>query len=653
MADPLSAQASSARLDEPWGVLDFIPHALQHPLGHGSDFPHGTAQPFFPLGASTENQQLNFHGGAMREAERRHSLFGALPSGAAAFTLLLMACGGGGGGSATPLPPATYTVAYDGNANTGGTPPVDSNTYQQGATVTVLGNTGSLVKTGDRFSGWNTVAGGSGTMYTQGQTFAMGTANVTLFAQWTSNGGSGFAVTYDANGATGGSVPVDSNRYGTGQAITVAANSGGLTCPGYAFAGWQTKADGSGMTYAPGGTCTMGSANTTLYALWAGGYAYTVNHNEGAEGAIAQFAIGPNGALSPLSTPMVAAGGKDTWWVAVDPSSKYLYATNPAANNQQGTLTQFTIDPTKGSLSPMSPLTVPFPTGWNSAPSRGVSHPTGPWFYLINTQPGTGGAVSQFTLGATGELMSPSLLMVGPTPGQAYPNGIAIDPTGQYAYVAGRYPGGAIFQYTVNQTTGALQPNPSGSNNVVATPPFTSLGTAQPYDIKILKIPSGEYAYVSNYDDGTLWEFSINPATGTLSLLGTILVAPDTVCTCEAGGNNIAAEDIALHPSGKYAYVTFSCCSSPQSVAQFTINQTDGTLTPMTPPTVRSSGSAASIAVEASGKYAYVTSGDTGFANSTIAQYTIDQGTGALTLMANPTVETGGIGPSGIVTVGK
>ena len=147
MADPLSAQASSARLDEPWGVLDFIPHALQHPLGHGSDFPHGTAQPFFPLGASTENKQLNFHGGAMRKAERWLSLAGPRALGAAAFTLLMMACGGGGGGSTTPPPPATYTVAYSGNGNTGGSVPVDANTYLQGATVTVLGNTGSLVKT--------------------------------------------------------------------------------------------------------------------------------------------------------------------------------------------------------------------------------------------------------------------------------------------------------------------------------------------------------------------------------------------------------------------------------------------------------------------------------------------------------------------------
>jgi len=38
--------------------------------------------------------------------------------------------------------------------------------------------------------------------------------------------------------------------------------------------------------------------------------------------------------------------------------------------------------------------------------------------------------------------------------------------------------------------------------------------------------------------------------------------------------------------------------------------------------------------------------------STTIAQYTIDQTTGALTLMANPTVVSGD-SPAGIVTTGK
>lgn len=78
----------------------------------------------------------------------------------------------------------TYSVTYDGNENTGGAVPTDENTYEESAEVTVLGNTGSLVKTGYTFAGWNTSADGSGTDYAPAATFAMGTANVTLYAQW-------------------------------------------------------------------------------------------------------------------------------------------------------------------------------------------------------------------------------------------------------------------------------------------------------------------------------------------------------------------------------------------------------------------------------------------------------------------------------------
>jgi len=79
-----------------------------------------------------------------------------------------------------------YTMTYNGNGNTGGSVPVDpSSPYEYGATVTVLGNTGMLVKKGYTFVGWNTKADGSGTDQAEGSTFIMGTSGVTLFAKWT------------------------------------------------------------------------------------------------------------------------------------------------------------------------------------------------------------------------------------------------------------------------------------------------------------------------------------------------------------------------------------------------------------------------------------------------------------------------------------
>ena len=175
----------------------------------------------------------------------------------------------------------TYTVTYNGNGSTGGAAPTDSNTYAQGATVTVLGNTGNLVHTGYVFAGWNTAVGGSGTSYQQGATFTMGTANVNLYAQWTlfhiipikipGLGGAiptTYTVTYWGNGATGGMYPTDSNTYAQGATVTVLGNTGNLVNTGYVFAGWNTAVGGSGTSYQQGATFTMGTANVNLYAQW-------------------------------------------------------------------------------------------------------------------------------------------------------------------------------------------------------------------------------------------------------------------------------------------------------------------------------------------------------------------------------------------------
>ena len=79
---------------------------------------------------------------------------------------------------------AAYSVTYNGNGNTDGVVPVDSDSpYLNGSTVTVLGNTGSLAKTNYVFDGWNTAANGSGTPYEPDATFDI-TGDITLYAQW-------------------------------------------------------------------------------------------------------------------------------------------------------------------------------------------------------------------------------------------------------------------------------------------------------------------------------------------------------------------------------------------------------------------------------------------------------------------------------------
>ncbi|MCW3791083.1 S-layer homology domain-containing protein [Paenibacillus sp. LS1] len=76
------------------------------------------------------------------------------------------------------------------------------------------------------------------------------------------------SVTYNANGATTGSVPVDSQKYEKDTTVTVLDNSGVLEKEDYQFTGWNTSADGSGTSYSAADTFSMNDSDVTLYAQW-------------------------------------------------------------------------------------------------------------------------------------------------------------------------------------------------------------------------------------------------------------------------------------------------------------------------------------------------------------------------------------------------
>jgi surface protein len=80
-----------------------------------------------------------------------------------------------------------------------------------------------------------------------------------------------YIISYNANGATSGSVPVDYGMYEANETgVPIAANSGNLVRSGFGFTliGWNTEPDGSGTHYAASSTTTMPSSNLTLYAEW-------------------------------------------------------------------------------------------------------------------------------------------------------------------------------------------------------------------------------------------------------------------------------------------------------------------------------------------------------------------------------------------------
>lgn len=188
----------------------------------------------------------------------------ALPA-VLATALLFAACSTREGGE---IPPPTYAVTYHANGADSGTVPVDPARYEFAQTVVVPGNTGNLAKALYVFAGWCLTADGTGTTYLPGQTFAMRSADTTLYARWVPT----YTVSYDGNAATGGSAPVDGARYPAGAQVAVLANTGGLARIEddieQVFAGWNTQQDGGGTAYAPGSTLTMGASDLVLYAVW-------------------------------------------------------------------------------------------------------------------------------------------------------------------------------------------------------------------------------------------------------------------------------------------------------------------------------------------------------------------------------------------------
>lgn len=160
----------------------------------------------------------------------------------------------------------TYTVTYNGNTNTSGSAPTDATSpYSSGATVTTLGNTGNLAKTGYSFNGWNTAANGTGTSQAASSTFTMPSSNVVLYAQWSPNT---YSITFDANTGSGS---MGTQSIACAASANLTANS--FTKTGYTFSGWNTAANGSGTSYSDQASYTMGTANATLYAQW------TANNN--------------------------------------------------------------------------------------------------------------------------------------------------------------------------------------------------------------------------------------------------------------------------------------------------------------------------------------------------------------------------------------
>lgn len=231
-----------------------------------------------------------------------------------------------GNGTYAPAPVVQYTfqvqtavaptLTYDANGANSGTVPAD----QTGpGSVTVSGNTGSLMRSGYTFGGWTI----GGSAYVGGSSYNLA-ADATAYAIWNAVAPS-YTLSYDSNGADSGTVP--SNQTGSGS-VTVAGNTGSLVKSGYTFGGWTI----GGGTYAGGSSYTL-SATVTAHAIWNAVYTLNFVGNGAVTGTAPADQTG-TGTITLPSTPgsLVKPGFKFAGWtingVTYAPGTPYTITGN-------------------------------------------------------------------------------------------------------------------------------------------------------------------------------------------------------------------------------------------------------------------------------------------------------------------------------------
>jgi len=218
------------------------------------------------------------------------------------------------------------------------------------------------------------------------------------------------------------------------------------------------------------------------------------------------------------------------------------------------------------------------------------------------------------------------------TTGAGDPQSIAVDPAGKFAYVLdGGCPGGSggyVSMYTIDPTSGAL---------ASVGPPVSTDGFGL-YPGVITVDPSGKFAYAINegdpwgYEDGAnggVAMYTIDATNGALTFTGSIngtgrINSPNN---CPGLCN---PSSMAVDPSGKFAYVVTGAAGGPYGLAMYTINATTGTLTSIGKVAASAAAIPSSVAADPAGKFVYApTTNGTTSSPGSVSMYAINA-TGAL-----------------------
>jgi len=183
--------------------------------------------------------------------------------------------------------------------------------------------------------------------------------------------------------------------------------------------------------------------------------------------------------------------------------------------------------------------------------------------------------------------------------------------TASFAYTANN--GATITAYTLDNTTGTL----TLIGNYAAVSSCSSLTLD----------PSQRFLYVTNFNANSISAFSINPSSGAL------IPFPGTPTPTGNGPGSITTD-----PLGRFLY---TANQNSLDVSVYSINSLNGTLTEITGspfPVPFATAAVTAIAINKSGRFAYVSNND---ANGPIYTFKIFQDTGALSFLSTTPAGSG------------
>jgi 6-phosphogluconolactonase len=335
-------------------------------------------------------------------------------------------------------------------------------------------------------------------------------------------------------------------------------------------------------------------------------------------GAVYAFGVDANGTLSPVSgSPFAPTAVSAPFTIAITHDSKFLYSSDYAT----GKLSAFLIL-SDGSLTvvPGSPFATPdFPTAL-------VTHPMAEFLYVfgVGSAPLWKGSLTVYAIdSATGAISLTSSTTIGYT--VAY-NAAASTPDGRYLY--GYSSPAAIAGFSTDAATGVLSPLP-GNPLALDSGSFS----AGPMAIDM----AGKFLYVGNgrslmgVGQG-LYAYSIDAGTGALT--------PVPGSPFDVGGLQVS---LAVDASGKFLIVDISPDTVACRLTVLSIDPNTGALTSV--PGSPFGESCGYVAADPSGPYVYFGGWGSSNSHGSVFTYSMDQATGALTLIGAQDVPGTQVGP--------